>query len=157
MTEEEFPILQAFIEGCKTQNFDACAELIKSFGVFKRLHDAVKSSKVYSGTVGDSLAQVKLLCCKKFPLLVLVDLGGTLFFRSSDKAVRGAKFDFKLMKYMYFMRPGYNDFLRKVHDQHPRVKLGFYSSIMYKNIQPVMLEVLTGELAELRNEFVVFD
>ena len=61
------------------------------------------------------------------------------------------------MKYMYFMRPGYNDFLRKIHDQHPRIKLGFYSSIMFKNIQPVMLEVLTGELAELRNEFVVFD
>jgi hypothetical protein len=82
LTEEEFPILQAFIEGCTTQNFDACAELITSFGVFKRLDDAVKSSKIYSGSVGDSLAQLKLLCCKKFPLLVLVDLGGTLFFRS---------------------------------------------------------------------------
>jgi hypothetical protein len=58
---------------------------------------------------------------------------------------------------MYFLRPGYVEFLKKVHDEHPRIKLGFYSSIMFKNIQPVMLEVLTGDLAALRNDFVVFD
>jgi hypothetical protein len=32
---------------------------------------------------------------EKFKLLVLVDLGGTIFFRSKDKAVKGSKFDFK--------------------------------------------------------------
>lgn len=61
------------------------------------------------------------------------------------------------MKYKYFLRPGYKDFLRRVHDEHPRVRLGFYSSIMFKNIQPVMLKVLVGELEALRSDFVVFD
>ena len=32
---------------------------------------------------------------EKFKLLVLVDLGGTIFFRSADKEVKGSKFDFK--------------------------------------------------------------
>lgn len=76
---------------------------------------------------------LKAKCCEKFPLLVLVDLGGSLFFRSADKAIRGAKFDFKKMKYMYFKRPGHKDFLQRVHG-HPRVKLAYYSSIMFKNI-----------------------
>ncbi len=60
-------------------------------------------------------------------------MGGTLFFRSDDKAVRGAQFDFKKLKYMYFLRPGHKDFLKRVHE-HPRVKLVYYSSIMFKNI-----------------------
>ena len=89
-------------------------------------------------------------------MLVLVDLGGTIFFRSDDKAARGATYDFKKGKYMYFLRPGHKDFLKKV-SSHPRVKLAFYSSIMFKNIQPVMLEILSDDLAELRKDFTVFD
>ena len=33
---------------------------------------------------------------EKFKLLVLVDLGGTIFYRSAKKAVKGSKFDFKM-------------------------------------------------------------
>jgi hypothetical protein len=102
------------------------------------------------------LTDLKNLCCAKFPLLVLVDLGGTLFFRSTDKAVRGAQFNFKKMKYMYFLRPGHKEFLLNV-NSHPRIKLAYYSSIMFKNIQPIMLEMFTDDLIELRSDFIVFD
>ena len=55
LTEEDFPILETFVESCTTKNFDACVELITSFGVFKRLDVAVRSSKIFSSEVGDCL------------------------------------------------------------------------------------------------------
>lgn len=142
LTEEDFPLLAAFVEGCITQNYDQCLELITTFSSFTRLETSVRTaSQIFSPSVDEWLQTLKLKCQKKFPLLVLVDLGGTIFFRSDDKAMKGAQIDFKKTKYMYFLRPGHKEFLKKV-SSHPRVKLGFYSSIMFKNIQPVMLEIL---------------
>lgn len=83
-------------------------------------------------------------------------MGGTLFVRSDDKAMRGAAFDAKIGKYMYFFRPGHDVFLKSV-SEHPRLKLAFYSSIMFKNIQPVMLKLLKDDLEHLTNNFTVFD
>ena len=48
--------------------------------------------------------------CKKFRILVLIDLGGSLFFRSNDKDV-GMQFDYKFKRYKYFFRPGYAETL----------------------------------------------
>lgn len=82
LTEGDYEILETFVEGCTTKNFDACVEKITSYGLFKRLDVAIRSSKIFSTEVEECLQSLNLSCCKKFPLLVLVDLGGTLFFRS---------------------------------------------------------------------------
>jgi len=87
---------------------------------------------------------------------VLVDLGGTIFFRSSEKSVRGSKFDFKHKGNMHFFRPGHRNFIKTLFE-HPRITFGFYSSIMLKNIVPVMFEVLSGDLEPYRKDFKVFD
>ena len=55
------------------------------------------------GTMKDAI-------CKKFRILVLIDLGGSLFFRSNDKDV-GMQFDYKFKRYKYFFRPGYAETL----------------------------------------------
>ena len=87
---------------------------------------------------------------------MLVDIGGTIFFRSSEKSVRGGKFDFKQKGCMYFFRPGHRHFIKTLFD-HPRITFGFYSSIMLKNIVPVMYEILTEDLMPCLNKFNVFD
>ena len=40
---------------------------------------------------------------------------------------------------------------------HPRAILGFYSSIMRKNITPILLELLQGDLADIRENILIFD
>ena len=96
------------------------------------------------------------MCCLKFPILVLIDLGGTVFYRSSDRNARGSKFDAKIHKYMYFFRPGHKNLLKTLYN-HPRITLGFYTSIMLKNVVPVMEQLLKGELSELAHRLLVFD
>jgi len=88
----------------------------------------------------------------------LVDLGGTLFYRTSDKDARGSKFDCKILKYMYFYRPGYIDFLTKLF-YHPRINLVYYSSIMLKNIMPIMSNLLSShsDLFELKKNLTIYD
>ena len=55
MTEDDFGILETFVEGCTTKNFDACVERITSYQVFKRLDTAVRSSKIFSTEVEECL------------------------------------------------------------------------------------------------------
>ena len=57
---------------------------------------------------------------------------------------------------MYFLRPGHKEFLLKLF-AHPRIKLAFYSSIMFKNIWPVMERVLIDDLLPIKETFMVFD
>ena len=87
------------------------------------------------------------MCCLKFPILVLIDLGGTVFYRSSDRNARGSKFDAKIHKYMYFFRPGHKNLLKTLFN-HPRLTLGLYTTIMQKNMVAIMKNLFKGELKE---------
>ena len=109
-----------------------------------------------SELIKNQIEQLHLMCCLKFPILVLIDLGGTVFYRSSEKNVRGSKFDAKIQKYMYFFRPGHKNLLKTLFN-HPRITLGFYTSIMQKNIVPVMEQLLKGELQEIAQSLMIFD
>ena len=44
---------------------------------------------------------------------------------------------YKLGAYSYYLRPGYKEFLNALYS-HPRITVGFYSSIMAKNIVPII-------------------
>jgi NLI interacting factor-like phosphatase len=66
------------------------------------------------------LEQLYQICCKKFPILVLVDLNGTLFHRTSEKDARNWTFSEKIKAYFYFYRPGHEEFLLRLYN-HPRI------------------------------------
>jgi hypothetical protein len=150
------PILVKFIEACSTKDFDQVVDSFKSYSDYVNLSRSLSTSTLKSTQLDSHLDELKNLACAKFKLLVLVDLGGTLFFRSKDKQVKGASFNFKLHQYMYFLRPGHKEFLLKLF-AHPRIKLAFYSSIMFKNIWPVMERVLIDDLLPIKETFMVFD
>lgn len=76
---------------------------------------------------------------KRFPILILVDLGGTLLYRCEKKGA-GLSFSFKTKSHAYFMRPGHDQFILNL-SQHPRVKFGLYSSIMRKNVLPILYRI----------------
>jgi hypothetical protein len=94
--------------------------------------------------------------------MVLIDLGGTIFFRTDDKSSFTRRDDFKLKKNFYFLRPGHEDFIRKI-AEHPRVLLCFYTSIMRKNVVPILYKVLDEntllgyDLSDLRDKVGIFD
>jgi hypothetical protein len=75
-----------------------------------------------------------LLCYQKFPLLVTLSLGGTLYYR--DERKNGAlplKEDFYVKGRKIYLRPGYKEFLSRLM-KHPRIKLAFYTSMKWKNV-----------------------
>ena len=73
---------------------------------------------------------------KRFRVLVMVDLGGTIFFRSDKKDVTYER-SFKAKQYQYWLRPGFKEFIIRL-TSHPRCTFSFYTSIMKKNVVPIL-------------------
>ena len=95
---------------------------------------------------------------KRHRVLVLIDLGGTVLYRT-DKKDCGSRCDYKFKKYQYYWRPGYSEMLQRL-AKHPRITFCFYSSMMRKTISPVMHELMhddKGELDALKNQIGIFD
>ena len=67
----------------------------------------------------------------------MLNLNGTLVYRTNERP-GPKKFDFKHKRSMCYFRPGYMDFVRAL-KKHPRVELGFYSSLMSHNLIPVIM------------------
>ncbi len=91
---------------------------------------------------------------EKFPeVMVLMNINGCLVHRTGDKISfakpkgeeKDPKYDrwvkmFRVKKNFLYCRDGYMDFLRDLMN-HPRVSFSFYSTIMRKNILPIILEM----------------
>ncbi len=108
-----------------------------------------------SELIKTEIEQLHLMCCLKFPILILIDLG-TLFFRTDDEVAKALKYDATFRQYVYFFRPGHKNLLKSLF-YHPRITLGFYTSIMQKNTVPIMKQLLKGELQELAERLMIFD
>ena len=68
---------------------------------------------------------------KMSPILILIDIGGSLMYRHGEPEIpKGLdkEPDFKMRGHLHYFRPHYHTFLTTLF-QHPRVKLGFYTSI----------------------------
>ena len=96
----------------------------------------------------------------KFGILVLIDLGGTCFYRASKPGERvdSVKPDFTQKGKAVYFRPGVDKLLNKL-ASHPRVSLSFYSSIMRQNIQPIMHKLLESKRLTkgLQQKIGIFD
>ena len=68
---------------------------------------------------------------KKFRILILIDLEGTILYRSPNSI--DVKHDFEYEGVQYFFRPGYADILTSL-IRHPRTSIAFYSSMTQKAI-----------------------
>jgi len=103
------------------------------------------------------MEEIKHRVCKKFEILVLVDLGGLLFCRTKtsfqDCAVEP---DFNIKHYWttqdyfykFYLRPGFKQLLEL--QKHPRAKLSFYTAMKHYNIVPILPNIL--EKADLLEE-----
>jgi hypothetical protein len=58
--------------------------------------------------------------------------------------------------YFYFYRPGHEKFLLKL-QSHPRIRLVFYSSMLEKNITPIVDGMLGPSLSSIRDNLKIFD
>ena len=83
----------------------------------------IKSYKSYS----ERVKAIEDAISKKFRILVLIDLGGTMFYRTDEKGV-GSNHDFRYKRFSYFFRPGYAEMLTAL-AKNPRAVIAFYSSM----------------------------
>jgi hypothetical protein len=98
---------------------------------------------------------------KLTPVLILLDIGGSLMYRhGAPEMPKGLdkEPDFKLRGHLHFFRPHYHTFLTTL-IQHPRVRLGFYTSITQKNAVKLLFEVFESPyLKPFKGEvFALFD
>ncbi len=97
----------------------------------------------------------------KNPVLILVDIGGSLMYRHGDsKQIEGLKREpnFRLRGHLQFFRPHYETFITTL-IQHPRVKLAFYTSITQKNAVKLLFEIFESPyLKPFKSDlFALFD
>jgi len=103
------------------------------------------------------------------PILVLIDIGGTLLYRCSGNKLtypmekeggklKEVKLDFSIKRHHHYYRQYMQDFLSRLLT-HPRVKLAFYSSITRRNLMPLLSKILEiRQLKPVRSKiFEAFD
>lgn len=106
-------------------------------------------------------SQVKIAVQRKFPILILIDVGGSILYRSGDKLAlerRGRDTFCQIRQHYHYYRPQFQHFLASL-VSHPRVKLAFNTSITRKNVMPLLFQMF--DLKELNPYramiFAVFD
>eukprot|EP00347_Sterkiella_histriomuscorum_P021142 403335095 len=148
-------LLLSFIEYYDETDIDVQAQAFSCVGDYHRFKKMIKIKKLEKKF---DLDKLKLATFKNYPLLVLSDIGGSILYRCSERLSSSRKVDFQIKKHYHYYRPYFEDFLLAIMT-HPRVKYGIYSSIMHRNILPLLFKIF--ERPKLRNHktkiFEVFD
>ena len=95
---------------------------------------------------------------KKFQVLILFDLNGTLGFKSKQ-SIKDLKPDYISKNIKFYVRPGIEELLEELY-KNTRVKIGFYSSMIKKNIIPILSAVYSkSKLLKAINSknYLIFD
>ena len=123
---------------------------------FQGLRKLTSLCKKLSLPLSQTINPIKATLYEANPILILVDLNGTLLCRTSKKI--DIPYEMKLKHNYVYLRPGASHFLSSILF-HPRAVLAFYSSIMFHNITP-LINILFKKppLKTLRNKVLaVFD
>lgn len=78
---------------------------------------------------------------QRFHILVLVDLGGTMCYRTSEQ-IKGInrRPEYQVRHHFHYFRP-YNTNFIKALITHKRIKLAFYTNITRKNAMPLVYRI----------------
>jgi len=96
---------------------------------------------------------------EKKRILILVDLNGTLMYKSEKDLGAARPFDLKWKMNHFYLRPGYNLLLQKILS-HPRSVVAICSSMVQKNIVPLRgLLIRDPEVKKVEGKFLkkIFD
>ena len=106
----------------------------------------------------EQLQRLKRDVGKRFPILLLHDIGGTLIYRDKKQPVGPngeTNEDFLMNKNRFiYVRPGASEYVKRL-QSHPRVIFGFYSSMIQKNVDDV-LKLIKSRGVDFGN-YEVFD
>jgi len=134
----------------------------RAFKTFKEFTDFLPLAKSLGITQKIDLEKsVKEEVQNKDPILVLIDVGVSIMYRCGQRLPverRLAKEYCQIKMHHHYYRPMFDDFLAQLL-AHPRIKLGFYTSIMRKNVMPLLFKIFElPKLSPHRNAiFEVFD
>jgi len=87
-----------------------------------------------------------------------MDIGGSICYRCGQRLQTDRKVDYQVKAHFHYFRPYYDDFMKAI-IEHPRVKFAVYTSIMRKNVMPLLMNIFNQtKLKHLKNQvFEVFD
>ena len=155
ISESEVKLLLDFIENFD-QRPDKKAEIfngIESFKIFEVIARKTRLDEKFD------MKMIKEEVFKQHQILVLIDIGGSILYRSGEKLMDvDRSCDYQVKKHFHYYRPFYDDYIKGL-IEHPRVKLGIYTSIMRKNVMPLLFKIFEGpKLRAYKSKvFEVFD
>jgi hypothetical protein len=128
---------------------------LKEFARFEHIAQKTKLSEAFD------LKMIRDEYLKQHPILILIDIGGSILYRCGEKIEKEGftrKVDCQIKKHFHYYRPNHALYISKL-VQHPRVKLGIYTSIMRKNAMPLLFKIFDEkQLRDYRkNLYDVFD
>lgn len=154
LTEEQAQTLVKFFVAYDGADLKKVAEAFQTYAQFRAFEWVINKFITLEG----ERKKIKDAVQQKFPILVLIDVGGTIMCRTGNKlpVERRLNKEFCQIKMHYhYYRPQFDSFISKI-ISHPRAKLGFYTSIMKKNVMPVLFKIFDlPTLSMLRSE--IFD
>ncbi|TNV77540.1 hypothetical protein FGO68_gene17698 [Halteria grandinella] len=117
------------------------SKVFKSWKEFKAFEPVLERLNLQGGF--PDLAKLKEYASKRFPVLVLIDVGGSIMCRTGEKIavdhLSSSNFC-QIKQHYHYYRPGFDHFLARL-ISHQRVQLGFYTSIMRKNVLPLLFQL----------------
>eukprot|EP00347_Sterkiella_histriomuscorum_P009715 403340158 len=134
--QEDARVLTQFIKGYEML-IDTQAKSFSGVGDFNRFKKIVTIKRMERLF---DLPQLRLSVFHQHPILVLADIGGSILYRCSDRPDTQRKIDFQIKKHLHYFRPSFDLYLASILE-HPRVKFAIYSSIMHRNIMPLMFKI----------------
>ena len=129
--------ISTFIEsfnGIDEEPLKSCAATIKDLASFQKFKEAILEV-LDNDYIFQKLRALEELCAsRRKSLFVLIDLGGTLFYRAKEdkEMLKKVHFDFRVKQTKIYLRPGFKDFIKSLFD-HPDITIAFYTSILLKN------------------------
>ena len=109
-----------------------------------------------------ALEKVKEDAQKSDPILILIDVGGSILYRSGKKLNlaerQSGKSYCQIKMHHHYYRPNFDIFLQQL-ISHPRVQLAFYTSIMRKNVMPLLFKIFDMPTLSPHRQYIfeVFD
>jgi hypothetical protein len=110
LTASHLVILAKVVECLRqpAESKDVVLELKESIGEFSQYFQVYKFLLERTPERNQALVRIHRKVCRKFKVLVMIDLGGSIFLRADKKKDKIDKpGDFSIKAYKYFLRPGF--------------------------------------------------
>lgn len=136
INEFEISILAHFVTVYE-EDFNQIVKAFTTLREFEVLKTIVQALELDSKVNVDLLKEMFIIAK---PILVLMNIGGSLAYRCNKELETERQTDYKVRNHYHYYRPYYDELIKGLME-HPRVRLAIYTSIKRYNAMPLVSNI----------------